>query len=566
MMSWKCVAAVKFYANGCVCFVKGLGMGTMHSFFSLQRLFSLLVVCTLAACAPAAPKDPAVSRITVIGTGDLQGHLDADPRSLRIVQSGEKIKVAGGIERIATLVRQIRQESTHPVIVLSSGDDLMGRYFHQFNGKAIYDLMGRAGYEVVSLGNHEFDRGPGVLAEALESVDFTTLCSDLIVQNTVMAGKCQPYLLREYQGIRIGFFSLMTQEFPVITLAGDVQIKPDAAIIAQEMVQTLKKQGAQLIIAVTHIGTDKDLQLAARVEGIDIIFGGHSHNYMKAMATVNQTLVVNGGEKGPALVRLDLSLNSQGRPIPSSARYTLIPVTSDIEPDANMAAQLTRYWKQLPATTVVGATEMEWDLRSSVLRTRESAVANMITDMIRKRFAADIVLFNSGSFRGDSKYPPGPVTDTRLAAIDEFECTIFLMRMQGKYIQQILEHSAALRGGGGFLQGAGLRYVLEPAGQAQQLSAPGKGDTTVVRPGSRVHDVKILSADNRWEPLRSDQYYTLATNDYLAGRGGNRFFWFKKFEHDVRNTYCSLRSVMTDYFHEHKVVNPVGPDGRIEIR
>ncbi len=406
----------------------------------------------------------------MIGTGDLQGHLDADPRSLRITESGEKTMVTGGIERITTLIRQIRQESTHPVIVLSSGDDLMGRYFHQFNGKAIYQLMGLAGYEVVSLGNHEFDRGPGVLAEALESVDFTTLCSDLVVQDTVMAGKCQPYLVREYQGMRIGFFSLMTQEFPVVTLTGGVQIKPDPAKTAQAMVQTLKEQGAQLIIAVTHIGSDKDLELAARVEGIDIIFGGHSHSYMKAMATVNHTLVVNGGEKGRALVRLDLAFDNHGRPISSSAEYTLIPVTSDIEPELNVAVRLTQHRKQLPATTVIGETEEEWDLRSSVLRTRESAVANMITDMIRTRFATDIVFLNSGSFRGDSKYPPGPVTDTMIAAIDEFEFTVFLMRMQGKFVQQILEHSAALRGHGGFLQGSGIRYVLEPTGQAQQLS------------------------------------------------------------------------------------------------
>lgn len=541
-------------------------MGAGQYYFFLRRLCWLVVVCTLAACAPVAPKAPAVNRITVLGTGDLQGHLDADPRSVRIVESGDKTEVSGGIERIAALIKQIREESTHPVIVLSSGDDLMGRYFHQFNGKAIFQLLGDAGYEVVALGNHEFDRGPGVLAEALESVDFTTLCSDLIVEHTVMAGKCRPYLLRQYQGVRIGFFSLMTQEFPVVTLTGDVKIRPDAEKTAREMVQTLKDQGAQLIIGVTHIGTEQDLALAARVKGIDIIFGGHSHNYMKAMATVNHTLVVNGGEKGPALVRLDLTLDDQGRPIPSSAEYTLIPVTGDIEPDPNVAVQLARYWQQLPATTVVGATEKEWDLRSSVLRTRESSVADMITDMIRTRFATDIVLFNSGSFRGDSTYPPGPVTDTMIAAIDEFECTVYLMRMQGKYIRQILEHSTTLRGQGGFLQGSGIRYVLEPAGRAQQLSKEGKGATTVVQPGSRVHDVKILSADGAWESLRPDHYYTLATNDYLAGRGGNRYFWFKEYGSDVRNTYSSLRSIMLDYFHEHKVVNPPDPDHRIVIR
>ena len=82
----------------------------------------------------------------------------------------------------------------------------MGPYFHQFHGKAIFGLMEKAGYQILALGNHEFDKGPGVLAEALDTISFPVPCTDLEVQGTVLEQRCRPCLIREYQGVRIGFF------------------------------------------------------------------------------------------------------------------------------------------------------------------------------------------------------------------------------------------------------------------------------------------------------------------------------------------------------------------------
>lgn len=527
---------------------------------------SLLALCCLVSCAPVTKSPAPAHKLTIIGTADLQGRLDADPRSIRITESEEKTAVTGGISRIAGLIKQIQRDSNNPVITVSAGDDLMGRYFHQFDGKAIFGLMETAGYEVLALGNHEFDSGPGVLAEALDSVKFPVLCSDLEVQDTVMEKSCRSYLLRDYQGISIGFFSLMTEDFPVVTVTGKVKIKANQAAVARNMIQTLKKKGAQVIIAVTHIGTDMDRKLAAEVEGIDIIFGGHSHNYENRLERVNNTLIVNGGEKGPALVRLDVSLDGKNKVIPTSAAYSLIPVTADIKPDPAVEKQLVEYRNQLPAATIVGMTEKEWDLTKATLRSRESAVADMITDMIRTQFKVDIVLYNGGSFRGNSKYPAGPVTDTMLAEIDEFENNVYLMTMQGKYIRQILEHSASLIGHGGFLQGSGITFTIDPEAQSQELADKNNTNYTISRPGNRIKDIRILSTDGSRQPLDPEHNYRLASNDFLVKLGGDRYFWFKKYGQGIRNTYSTMGTIMTDYFHKHNVVNPAGPDGRITIK
>ena len=536
-----------------------------HRIAILFTLF-LFALCCLVSCTPVTKPPAPADKLTIIGTGDLQGRLDAFPQSVRITESGEKTEVTGGISRIATLIKQIQQETKNPVIVVSSGDDLMGRYFHQFHGKAIFGLMETAGYEVLALGNHEFDDGPGVLAEALDSINFTALCSDLEVQDTVMEKSCRPYLLRDYQGIGVGFFSLMTENFPMVTVTGKVKIQANQAAIARDMVQLLKKKGARIIIAVTHIGTDMDRKVAAEVPGIDIIFGGHSHNYQGKLERVNDTLIVNGGEKGPALVRLDVSLDGENKVVPTSAVYSLVPVTADIKPEPEVKEQLAEYRRQLPAVTVVGMTTKEWDLTDTTLRSRESAVADLITDMIRSRFKVDVVLYNSGSFRGDSTLSPGPITDVMLAEIDEFESNVFLLTMQGKYIRQILEHSASLRGKGGFLQVSGIQFTIDSKAQVQELAGRNNTNYTITRPGKRIKDIRILSADGSWQPLDPARNYRLAANDFLVKRAGDRYFWFKKYGRNIRNTYSTMDAVMTEYFRKHKVADPVGPDGRITIK
>ncbi len=527
---------------------------------------SLLALCCLLSCTPLAKLPAPASKLTIIGTGDLQGRLDSDPRSVHIRESGKKTKVVGGISRIAALIRQIQRETPNPVIVLSSGDDLMGRYFHQFDGKAIFSLMEMSGYEVLALGNHEFDSGPGVLAEALDSVDFTVLCSDLDVEDTVMAKSCRSYLLRDYQGIRIGFFSLMTRDFPVVTVTGKVKIRNTQAEVARNMTRTLKGKGAQVIVAVTHIGTNMDRILVAEVAGIDIIFGGHSHNYMNRLERVNNTLIVNGGEKGSALVRLDVSLDGKNKVMPTSAAYSLIPITQDIKPDATVEEQLAGYRSRLPAAAVVGMTEKEWDLTRATLCSRESDVANLITDMIRTQFKVDVVLYNGGSFRGDSQFSSGPVTDTMLAEIDEFENNVYLMTMQGKYIRQILEHSASLIGQGGFLQGSGITFTIDTSGQSQKLVCKNGKDYTIAQPGKKIKNIKILSKDGSWQPLDPKRNYRLASNDFLVKLAGDHYFWFKKYGQGIHNTYSTMGTIMTDYFRKHTIVNPEGPDGRIKIR
>lgn len=356
----------------------------------------------------------------------------------------------------------------------------------------------------------------------------------------------------------------MTPKFPYVTTTGDISLKGSTNAVATKMVSELRQKGADLVVAITHIGADLDRQLAAEVDGIDLIFGGHSHAYLPKLETVHQTLIVNGGEKGAALVRLDVGLGCDNKIIPGSVAYTLIPVTDSIPEDQRTAQQLHHYSEQLPAAVVLGRTDSVWHLDKKSVRSGESTVADMINDLILDKFRVDVVLNNAGAFRGNKQYPAGQITDTMLHEIDEFENDVYLLKIKGKYLQEVLEHSASLIGQGGFLQVAGLRLSINPAKTGQEIARKGEG-WKVVTSGERIVEAHIRSSDGSYGPIEPEKVYTLATNAYLAQQQGDQYYWFKEYGQDQVNTYTTLYSLLAEKLDRTKLMNPPLPDGRIRL-
>ena len=478
---------------------------------------------------------------------------------------GQQVQPVGGIARIAALYKLMKSAVPGRVIIVSTGDDLMGPYFHTFNGKAIFSLMTRAGYEIFAPGNHEFDRGPAVFAGALKAAGFQTLGSDLAVTGTPLEGKCLPYLLKTYDGITFGFFSLMTETLPTVTSASPVHLKADNITTARKMVALLKSKGANIIIALTHIGTKKDREVATKVSGIDIIFGGHSHNYLRKLVVVGKTVIVNGGEKGTRLVKLDFFVSPENHIIPEKTLYSLVPVNPGLEPDPEVNTLLTSYRKSLPPAIVLGTTDKPWDLSKKAVRLSESGVANLINDLMREKFKVDIVLNNSGAFRGKKVYPPGEITDTMLQEIDEFRNYAYILEMKGKYLREILEWSASNYGRGGFLQVSGLRYVIDTTKPKETLTRDAKGHLRIAAPGHRVVKVEIRDGSGKWVSLDPEREYKILTNSFLVDKEGDGYFWFKRYGKNITNTYSTFYSILTEYVQKHHEVSPPDPDGRIKI-
>jgi len=524
----------------------------------------LLSISLLILGCGSSKSNTTTNTITLIGTSDLQGILESSKQDYEINGTKEEI-LGGGISKIATILRQAKRENPLGTIIASNGDDLMGRYFHTFKGEAIYSLMNQSGYELYAPGNHEFDKGPEVFAHALEYAKFEMICSDLLIEGTPLEGTCMPYKIIERRGAKIGFFSLMTEDLPLITSPGKVKLKAPNFQIANKMVKTLQSEKCNIIVALTHVGFDQDKLIAQNVAGIDVIFGGHSHRALDTLARVNDTLIFNGGEQGSYVVKLDLPLDSQHHIRKTEAKYDRIPVIDPIKADSSVQTSLDGYKNQLPATIVLGKTTVEWDLTVAALRQNESNVADLINDLLKDKLNVDIVMNNAGAFRGKKIYPPGNITDTMLHEIDAFSNYAYILDIEGKYLRQILEHSAALYGEGGLMQVSGIRYTIDLSKQAQIVTHNSDGSWVIEQQGNRVGKIEIQAADGTPSPLEEDKSYQVLSNAYLVNHSGDGYFWFKQYGKNQKNTYTTFYTVMAGYLESHAIMDPKPLDGRLKI-
>lgn len=497
--------------------------------------------------------------ISIVGTADLQGMLEPSVQKMDLNGDGKREKIEmGGVSHLATLYKKLKKENPNTVVV-SAGDDLMGRYFHIFKGKAILGMMSEAGYEILALGNHEFDKGSDVLASGLEGTKFTTLCSDLDVSHSALKDKCIPYIIKELDGVKVGFFSLITESLLKSNKEKKITFFDKNVPIAKKMVAMLREKGVDVIVLVSHIGYKDDRTLAKQVKGIDVIFGGHSHSYIKKMGHINNIAIVNGGEQGSQVVKVDIPLDDNNKVLHKQITMTKIPVTSKYRADVEVEKRLQTFKEKLPKTIVLGVTKKDWIMDSKLNRRNESTVANMINDLLREKYKVDIVLNNAGSFRGKKIYEKGNVTNKMLKEIDEFGNYAFMMTLKGEYLLPILEKSAANYGKGGLMHASGLRYTIELPKQMQKL----EGDK-VVQKGKRTKDAKVLQ-NGKWVAIDPNKEYTVLTSAYVAQQGGDGFFWFAKYGKEFQNTYATLASIMAEEIDEKKELTPKEKDGRLIV-
>jgi 5'-nucleotidase len=530
------------------------------------------------ACAPKGQRPAAAPaargateslgghEFTIVGLGDIHGQLE--PFAAKKDADGDGVKETvstGGIARVATLVRSIEAENPGRVAVVFAGDALSDTYFHAFGGRAIYGLMSDAGLEIAVFGNHEFDTGPQALATALRYAEFDRVCSDLIVAATPLDGLCAPFLIEDYDGLEVGYFSLITEGLPYLSSPGEVPLSGTNIETAARAVRELRDRGADLVVALTHIGLDEDVALASAVPGIDVVFGGHSHSYLDAPVRVNDTFVVAGGERGTHLMRLDLATDAAGRIDPRSVRYEMVPVGDAVPGAPDVEAALAAFRDSLPEAVVLGTTEVPWDLSSSAVRGGESPVANLVNDMMREKFGVDVVLNNAGAFRGKMVYEPGPVTDAMLRSIDEFGNQAILLTLDGAHLKEVLERSAACFGEGGLLHASGLRYTIESWRPAQELAQDESGGWAVTAPGGRVSEALVAAADGTWQPIDPARDYRVLTNSFLVNQAGDGYFWFAKYGRDRENTYSTMYSILEELVKREGVLNPQPPDGRLRV-
>jgi 5'-nucleotidase len=265
--------------------------------------------------------------ITILHTNDTHSQIDPLPDNDR--NAGK-----GGVARRATLVKRIRKENPNTLLI-DAGDVCQGTpYFNFFKGEVEYKAMSAIGYDVGTLGNHEFDNGVQALANALKFANFDIVSTNYDVKGTALEPIVKPYVVKTVAGIRIGLFGLGISPVALIdpTNFKGVTYK-DPVITAKETVLTLReKERCALIVCMSHLGYSEkprensitDTQVAAQVDGIDFIASGHSHLFMEQPVMQKQpcgaeTMIFQVGKSGINLGRVDFTFR-QGKVVAKSGR------------------------------------------------------------------------------------------------------------------------------------------------------------------------------------------------------------------------------------------------------
>ena len=426
----------------------------------------------------------------------------------------------GGVARQMTVVNQVRA-ATDNVLLVDAGDRFTGSLFHQqYKGQDNVQIMNMLGYDVMTLGNHEFDNGDDTLAAFLESLDFPTVAANVDVSaSDALGGLVQPYVVLDVGGEMIGVTGLDTAETAILASPGpDVVFDTDLAGAAQVAVDEMLAQDVNKIILLTHIGYNQDVALAGELSGVDIIVGGHSHTllsnqYAGAVAeypTVMESasgepvLIVQAGEKNEYLGRLDVEFDPTG--VLADWDGDAIKLSQYITPDEQMTALLDELAGPIEELKqqVIGEAGVYLVGDRSVCRVAECNLGNLITDALIAHTNADIALQNGGGIRAD--IDEGAVTMGDVLTVLPFGNLISTLELSGADVWAALENgvSQAEDMAGRFPQVGGLRYTWDGSQE----------------PGSRIVSVDVWNDDTgEYEPIDMDALYYVATNDYMRNGG-----------------------------------------------
>jgi 5'-nucleotidase len=447
------------------------------------------------------------------------------------------------------------------VLVLHAGDAVQGTlFFNVFQGRVDFEFLNQLGLDAMTLGNHEFDKGPALTGSLVARARFPVVSANLDVSaEPALAGRIRPSVVRLFGGSRVGIVGVTTPTTPKITSdVGKVVFHPAAPAVAAAVAE-LHGQGVDKIVVLSHLGYGADIALAKAVPGIDVIVGGHSHTLLGDPARLGQlgltpagpyptevrgpdggkVLVVQAWRWGMELGLLQVTFDAAGAIVDYAARPTLLAgdvfrrdgktVAKDSPEQARLVAALTASGAaRVVAEDPVLAERLEPYARQLDPFRNARVGARAAVDLVRgtptdpgplvadaylaKARDAQVALLMPGGLRQDLFQ--GEITQGMVMGVLPFGNTLVTLDLSGAEFKQVLEEAAEFRlkthpPAGTELRGARLFHAA--------------GFTCVVDParpsGSRVSGIRVRQSDGGVAELDPAATYRLVTNSFLAGGG-----------------------------------------------
>lgn len=462
--------------------------------------------------------------LVILHTNDIHGRI-------------EESQYAGmGMAKLNTLIQEYRRENKN-VLLLDAGDTFHGQIIANLvKGESVARILNLMDYDAMVPGNHDFNYGQERLMELNQITDFPIIAANISKDNQPFL---QEYVIKNLTGLKIAIFGLSTPETTYTTHPDNVKglIFNDPVKIAKKMVEKLKDK-ADVIIALSHLGISEgskytSKKIAKEVDGIDLIVDGHSHDALKEGLEINDTLIVMAGEYDKNLGVVRLSVNN-GRVNYKKAALINKNEVADIKADQGVLYLVSKIKNQINAITsqVIGKTAIKLNGERKDVRTKESNLANLVTDAMLATVEADCAITNGGGIRASINI--GDITNGEVIEVLPFGNFVVVKEVSGTTIMEMIEHgiSSYPATEGKFPQVGGMSYLFNPNRPA----------------GERVLEIKING-----KPLSLDKKYRLATNDFIAA-GGDGYTMLK--ECKTLQEAGSLEEVVIDYIKAKGTVTP----------
>lgn len=508
----------------------------------IQATIILLCSILLGGCQPTD------KHVVILFTNDT--HSQIDP----IAQDAKRNADMGGVERRKVLIDSIRSVHPHALLV-DAGDAVQGTpYFNLYAGKIENMIMNELGYDVRTVGNHEFDNGSEALAALLSTYEGATVSSNYSYANTTLQDIIKPSYMCNAGDVKVGFVGLNVdpQGLLFVEHAREVTYH-DPIATADSLAKELHQQGADIVIALSHLGYTRDKAngknvidsvLVENTQYIDMVIGGHSHTYLTEAQyhtnmKGNPVAVCQAGKSGVYVGYAHITIPAN-KEKGIKVEYRLLPVDAryDDRLDRELGELLLPYKEEVDSamSEVIGTA-----LSNLYIDRPESPLSNWACDafveIARQRTGqqVDFAVLNLGGIRSD--ITPQDVTRGEIWAAFPFSNYMSVLQLRGSEVKELFEQIANNNGEG--------------------VSR----DVCLV-----IENNQMASATIGGQPIDDNRVYTIATLNFVA-EGGDGMEAFTK-ALDRQDYPGFVYELFEGYIKEltHKGQSMIGGlDGRVRI-
>lgn len=429
-------------------------------------------------------------------------------------------------------VRESVKEETPYVSTVSCGDFVQGDLVGSVSqGEYIVDIMNHVGYDVVTLGNHEFDFGMKQLFHLTESLNAHVVCAnlrDLRMEQLVYA----PYHIIRYGQTDVAFIGLTTTSTTTTTSPLTYQdemgnliydfMKEDFYAHVQQQIDAARSEGADYVIALSHLGDIPNnehatsLSLIAQTTGIDAILDGHSHSI------ISDTLIYNKAGKPVHLSSTGTAFQHIGLLTIDTNGQISTQLTHGEESDKEAEAFVEKIKEKANESgkRTIGKNTVElvaFDKDGNrLVRLQEMPIGNLCADAFRHMLNTDVALVNGGGIR--TNLPTGEITYNHLLSVFPFGNTTCTATLTGQQLADALEVSVRFlpEESGSFMQVSGLKFEVDATIPSPVII--GEDELfSHIKPDAprRVNHIYTKSKeDDTYHPLDPQKTYTLGGFDF----------------------------------------------------